>query len=170
LNLLRKHPGIPANFEAIAIVHSDESTLNAVRKSLKLSKRSAALSIVFFPVALPMALLHREQRIISKRLTDGAEDDVYVIGTHGFVSLNKGEVKAFTPARSMILEEDEEMFQSDNSGTLWGNRSTKEQSILVVHDDRAGIPPQVCFVSKKDMQMIFERNRKYAVDSGIPTQ
>lgn len=170
LSLLRKHPGIPANFKVIAIVQSDENTLEAVRQSLKPSKRSAALSIVFFPVALPMALLRREERMISKRLTDGAEDDVYVVGTHGFVTLNRGNVKAYTPARAMILEEDKDLFKSEKSGAMWGKRSTKAQSILVVHDEREDFPPQICFVSKKDMSMIFARSRKYGVDSAIPTQ
>ena len=172
LSLLRKHPGIPSNFKVIAIVQSDENTLNAVRQSLKPSKGSAALSIVFFPVALPMALLRREERMISKRLTDGAEDDVYIIGTHGFVTLNKGHVKAYTPARAMILEEDRELFKSEKSGAMtWRKRSTKKaHSILVVHDQREDFPPQVCFVSKKDMSMIFARIQKYGVDSAIPTQ
>ena len=172
LSLLRKHPGIPSNFKVIAIVQSDENTLRAVRQTLKPSKRSTALSLVFFPVALPMALLRREERMMSKRLTDGAEDDVYVVGTNGFVTLNNGKVKAYTPARAMILEEDKDLFKSEKSGAMWGKRSTKAhaQSILVVHDEREDFPPQICFVSKKDMSMIFARSRKYGVDSGISTQ
>jgi len=163
LSLLRKHPAIPENFKVIATVQSDESTLNAVRQSLELSKRSTALSIVFFPVALPVARLRREQRTISQRLTDGAENDIYVVGTHGFVTLNKGKVKAFTPARAMILEEEEDLFNKEKSA-MWGNRSAQPQSILVVHDDREDFPPQICFVSKKDMHMIFATSRKHGVD------
>lgn len=162
--LLRSNPAIPQDFQVIAVVRADARTVQNARETLKMDKRMAALFVtLFFPLAVPLAMLKREMRMISKKLTDGAEDDVYVLGTGGFATINKGHIKAWTPDSSMHMEEDREMFNAENSG-LWGQSSVKKQSVLVVNDNRVDHPPQLAFVNKKDLHLLLSRSRKYVCD------
>ena len=163
--LLRRNPAIPKDFRAIAVVRADARTVQKARQTLRMDKPMAALFVaVFFPLAVPLVLLKREMKAISERLTAGAEDDVYVLGTEGFATINKGRIKSWIPSSSMYMEIDTEMFHTGNSGLLWQS-SGKKQPVLVVNDSREGYLPQLAFLNKKDLRKLLSRSRyKYVCD------
>lgn len=176
--MLRRHPGVPADFEAIFVIKADAGSVENARATLHFEKGATGTVVCIGLLALPLLLpimmcglgcaIHKSREAL-KELVKDAEENVYVYGLRGFATVSNGKVKKWTPAEGMTLVPELQMFHQSVSGPC--GSSVKSQAVLLVRtnkitsvsessgccesplmaDLRSGRCQQVWFVSEKSM-------------------
>mmetsp|Transcript_37515 Transcript_37515/g.112483 ORF Transcript_37515/g.112483 Transcript_37515/m.112483 type:complete len:289 (-) Transcript_37515:80-946(-) len=190
--LLLRHPGVPADFEALFVVTADASAVKNARETLHFGKGAVGTVLCAGVLALPFIIpimcglgcaIHKSRKTL-KGLVKSAEADIYVYGLRGFATINNGKVQKWTPAEGMTLVPEFAMFHQSVSGPC--GSSVKTQAVLLVRtnqmmsvsvstgccespfmaDLRSGRTQQVWFVSEQDMLTLQARVMASQLDCG----
>jgi hypothetical protein len=160
--ILRQHPKVPSDFEALVVVKADAQAVENARGTLHLDAGSKSCLCLLSPFLLPFLLLgmgcaFRNSYKLLWGLVEEAEHDIYVFGKAGFGTLSRGAVKAWTPSAGMVLYLNVSLFYQDTVLLLQKNAVFGESASSTccetsnVRDFRTGKYQQVWFVGADDL-------------------